>query len=486
MFQGAIQFLLVAELALSLFIIVFTLERYKSERRFGFVYSVTAVFLYTLGYFIETTCGNLENGIIALKIMNSGAVFFPPFFLIFTAGYCGTRSIKKIYSVFLLIAPLLFFVLLLTFDSHSLLFSDYDYDPFKPIMGMVTEPGPFYRPMVFYSLFCIVVSCIIIVRRIITLKGPGRFNFILLLLSAAAPAIAFLANWVFYLFLAFDLAEINLVSFLPAILIFMFFLSVMRNNSFDFASGSPDLVMNIFDIIPDAFIILDRDLAYVESNKEAKELFPALALLDTGSSLQELEKWPEELNPANEGKEIGFTLRHRPGKTYSGQIYRPASAPGEDFGRLILIRDISGIARLRQSSRIIQEEISILKDNLKEGVFILNDEYRIQDSFSKAVREILSVNVLNGRKFMDLLSASYNPRQIAIITQYFDAIKKNPNNFKALKKKSPLAEFLYTSTETGGKKILQCQFIPMEREGGHVFLMGIILEKKREPDGSRM
>jgi hypothetical protein len=95
-----IHLLLAASLLLSVYIMTVTLERCRSEKRYGF--------------------------------------FF------FAADYCEIRLPEKFYRLPILIIPVLFYLVVLTFDYHGLLYSNFYYDAEKFIPGIAITPGPLY------------------------------------------------------------------------------------------------------------------------------------------------------------------------------------------------------------------------------------------------------------------------------------------------------------------------------------------------------
>ena len=479
-----IRFLIFASLVLSVYMIVVTLERCRSEKRYSFVYCIVTLILYTLGYFIEISSGTLGGGIIAVKIMYAGGCFMSPFFFFFVADYCEIRLPKKFYRIPLLVIPVLFYLLVITFDHHKLLYSSYSYDPANPILGMTIEPGTLYLIGTFYPLFCIGLSCIVLFRSMLKQSRGRRLGLILLLVSSLAPLIANFSYVALSYFFKTALAGINFTAFIMVISNFIFFYNVVRNDMFDLA---PKAYAITLDLIRDAFVVLDRGMAYTLSNKNAQELFPALVQLNKGASILGLENWPPELNTELNNtnlevslSEIEFQLPHKPGKIYSGWINRVASESGATLGWVILIQDITETVRLIRNIQSQRDEIAAMRDNLKEGLFLMDSEYRLQPSYSKALEDILSGTNLQGRSFTGLLSRSFKPKDITTIADYFTMIMEKSVEPEMLEEMNPLEEFLYTSTETGVQKTLRCIFAPVDQGGGEIFVMGTIQDISAE------
>jgi len=472
-----IRILIFVSLVLSAYIIVITLERCRSEKRYAFVYCVVTIFLYTLGYFIEVTCGNIGGGIIAVKVMYAGGCFMSPFFFLFVTDYCELRIPKKYYTLPILVIPILFYLVALTFDHHNLLYLNYFYDSAKTIPSLTIEPGPLYLVGTFYPLFCIALTCVVLVRSMVSQSRGRRLGFILLLVSSLAPLIANFAYVGLSFFFKSALSGINFTAFVMVISNFIFYYNVIRNDMFDVAPKALAITM---DLIRDAFVVLDRDMSYMGSNKKALELFPALPELQKGASILKLGNWPREILGGQDGAddyarhEIEFTLPQKPGKIYSSWTNKIASESEATLGWVILIQDITETMSLIRNIQAQRDEIAAMRDNLKEGIFLMDREYRIQDSYSRALEVVLSGKNFKGRCFTDLLCKSFNAKDLAIVADYFKMIVDGSVDAEMLEDINPLGEFSYVSTETGDHKTLRCLFAPVDQGGGNVFVMGTI------------
>ena len=476
------QILIIISLALSAYMIVVTLQRCRSEKRYMFVYCIFALCLYNLGYLIEMSSGNLGGAIIGVKIMYSGGDFMAVFFFFFVADYCEVRAPKKNYVIPLLIIPVLHYCATATFDQHNLIYSSFWFDDTVVIPGIEHIPGPVYLVGQLYPILCVILSCTVLVRSIIKQTKERRMGLILLLISGMAPVIGHLA----YLIVSQILGYSPLfTAFLMIISNFIFYYNVVRNDLFDVAPKAYAITM---DLIRDAFVVLDRDMAYMGSNQNAVDLFPALTELHKGSSIDGLENWPKELmnktatlnRGAESRQEIEFTLRQRPGRFYSGWENKIASESGVTLGWVILIQDVTEVVSLISNIKAQRDEIAAMRDNLKEGLFLMDRELKIQPSYSRALEEILSGKNLQDKQFTDLLSKSLNSKQLEILVDYFTMLINKTHNMKMLEEINPLSEFAYNSADTGESKTLRCIFAPVDQQGGEVFIMGTLQDISAE------
>ena len=477
-----LQILLLASLAISMYMIVVTLERCRSEKRYAFVYCVVTLILYNAGYFIEISSGNLGGAVIGVKIMYSGGIFMGPLFFFFVADYCELRIPKKYYFIPLLVIPVIFYCMVATFDSHRLIYSNFWYEYNKLIPTLEHEAGVLYFVGQLYPVFCVVLSCIVLVRGIIKQNKFRRIGLILLLVSALAPLTA---HFVYLTVSRVFGTSPNFTAFLMILSIFIFFYTVVRKDMFDLAPKAHAITM---DLIRDAFIVLDWSMAYTGSNKNAQEHFPGLAELQKGSSILDLETWPKEISgetgmedhEEDHLQEIQFSLPHKSGKIYSGWTNIVTSDSGAILGWVVLIQDITETVSMIRNIKAQRDEIAAMRDNLKEGIFLMDREFIIQDSYSKAMEDILSCRELQNRRFIDLLGNSFSAKDLATIEDYFNMFMDMSFDPEMLEEINPLGEFYYNAAETGEQKTLRCQFAPVDQGDGEIFVMGTVQDISAE------
>jgi two-component system chemotaxis sensor kinase CheA len=457
----------------TVYLMVVTLERCRSEKRYNFVYCLAALFFYNLGYFIEMTCGSLEAGIIAIKVMYAGSCFLSPFFFFFVADYCEIRVPKPVYKIPLLLIPAFNYGLVFTLERHSLIYNSYKYDPENPFLGMQIQPGGnLYYLNTLVSMFCITLTCLILIGRIIKSRR-GRLTMALLMISALLPVIAHFAYIGIFFFVEDRLSGINLTPFTMVISNMICYFNILRNDMFDMAPRAYSITL---DLIRDAFVVLDKDMYYISSNKNAQVLFPSLPLLPKGAPLSQVENWPSEFSLTEGGggnaREREFTLPHMRNKVYSGWENRVAGEDGRTLGWVILIQDVTETVKLIKNIQAQRDELTAMRDNLKEGIFLMDREYRIQGEYSRALEDVLSCRNLGGRAFTGLLSKSYSPKEIALIADYFNMVFDGAQDAETLEDMNPLKEFSYTSVETGVNKTLRGLFAPVNQGNGETLILG--------------
>jgi len=140
---------------------------------------------------------------------------------------------------------------------------------------------------------------------------------------------------------------------------------------------------------------------------------------------------------------------------------------------------------LTQHARNLQrslEQSSTMHDNLKYGLFLMDQKFIIQGAYSRALEKILSVSNLQGKNFIELLSSSIKETEKQGISDYFEMVFKNAFDKDLLDSVNPINDFSYTSIETGETKSLRTTFTLAGQGRGAMYILGtmedITSEKK--------
>ena len=137
-------------------------------------------------------------------------------------------------------------------------------------------------------------------------------------------------------------------------------------------------------------------------------------------------------------------------------------------GTLINLQDLTYLAE--------RDEIAAMRDSLKIGLFFMNKDYIIQDNYSRHLEELLLDSNLTGKCFLDILAASVSAKDLESIKDYFDMVLNRSFDQVMLDEINPLQELHYVCAATWSIKIFQCEFIPVERGKGEVFVLVTIYD----------
>jgi len=130
---------------------------------------------------------------------------------------------------------------------------------------------------------------------------------------------------------------------------------------------------------------------------------------------------------------------------------------------------------LTQQTKALQrtlEQSTTMQDNLKYGLFLMDQKFIIQGAYSKALEKILSVSGLQGKNFIELISGSIKKNQQQGILDYFEMIFKNAFDKDLLDSINPINDFPYFNPATGETKNLRTTFTLAEQGRGALYILG--------------
>jgi PAS domain-containing protein len=132
---------------------------------------------------------------------------------------------------------------------------------------------------------------------------------------------------------------------------------------------------------------------------------------------------------------------------------------GGTGGLLINMSDITPvmhakneIERTALALQVERDEMAAMKDNLNEGIFLIDRNCVIQPQYSRALEEILAATELQGKNFADLLVNSFKAKDILLLKDYFTMILDQSYDKAMLDDINPLQELSYVSVQTGAEK----------------------------------
>jgi hypothetical protein len=157
--------------------------------------------------------------------------------------------------------------------------------------------------------------------------------------------------------------------------------------------------------------------------------------------------------------------------------------------RLRELKDAAEAAALALKDE--RDTVAAMKDALKVGLFFMDKNFIIQDHYSKFLEILLGFRELRGKKFTDLIAPSIKKGDITNLIEYFvllfnrSVVFSHKFDEKRLEDLNPIQEMRYTSSETGEEKILRCNFVPVDRGGGKLFVLGNLQDVTNEKNLQR-
>jgi signal transduction histidine kinase len=124
-----------------------------------------------------------------------------------------------------------------------------------------------------------------------------------------------------------------------------------------------------------------------------------------------------------------------------------------------------------------KDTIQIMKDSLKQGLFLMDRDYKIQPQYSSQLNSILHRSEsLTGKDFVDILGSSVSNENGTTLRKYFNMIFSKSHKASILESANPISELeLKVDNEI---KILDCKFTLVDKE--NPYILGIIQDITKE------
>jgi two-component system chemotaxis sensor kinase CheA len=163
------------------------------------------------------------------------------------------------------------------------------------------------------------------------------------------------------------------------------------------------------------------------------------------------------------------------------QLYNPVIVEKNgNYSGIVTVKDL--LDTCRKIALAERDEIALMRDNLKIGLFFMDKNHVIQDKYSRYLEGMLSETGLYGKSFPEILSASVSSRELDVIKDYFDMLFDGKLDQSMLDDINPLGEINYVSVTTGEKKVFQCEFDTIQQRHGEVFALVSIYDITTETE----
>jgi len=126
--------------------------------------------------------------------------------------------------------------------------------------------------------------------------------------------------------------------------------------------------------------------------------------------------------------------------------------------------------------------IQTMKENIHQGIFLMDNELKILPQFSQQLISILSYydTDLVGKNFLDMLSGSLDAKQLQTMKGYFAMVFGKTKSVKVLESANPISEFEYKVDDR--IKVLSTRFHLIEQKDTQPMVIGIIQDITREKE----
>ncbi|MCL2759247.1 MAG: ATP-binding protein [Treponema sp.] len=127
-----------------------------------------------------------------------------------------------------------------------------------------------------------------------------------------------------------------------------------------------------------------------------------------------------------------------------------------------------------------RDMIQTMKDNMDQGIFLMDKDLIILPQYSRTLISILSYydSDLTGKNFLDVIQGSFDSKQLQIMKGYFAMVFSKTKTSKVLDAANPISEFEYKVDDD--IKFLQTKFQLIEQAASDPVIIGMIQDITRE------
>jgi len=392
-------------------------------RMFGLF--MVAMAVYSAGYALEVHQTEIGALLLAIKFEYLGVAFIPGIWLVFALGFTLGERTPRWLTRAAFIIPVVTVILVLTIETHGLIYQDPRVETGGLFPGLAFEPGPWYVVNTLY-MFIIPVASVILISR--SAFGHGRRYLrqtAAMVLGSIIP-LAVLALYVAHLIP--PPIDPNPFAFMLTGIVFSFALFRLG-----FLEVVPVARQVALDAVSDAFFVFDSHDRLQDMNPAARRL-PGAEAFREGSSIPVHGAMCEGLRGAISaaGTDHEFSLVHsdNTNRTYTATAYpvterRWLSRTVKTIGSTVLVRDSTERARQVSELRLRAEKDALTglmnRGAILESAQIAYERTEKSGGLSIAIVDIDHFKAVNDqfghaagdavlRAFADLLGAEVRGR----------------------------------------------------------------------------
>lgn len=257
------SFVFVASALLSFGSFFFIYQRYKEGVNvFVYLFLLSAI-VWVLCYGLELASTTVAQITVFIRLQYMGIALLPVFYFLSIFNLTGREKVTNCFFFpFLFIVPIITVSLLFSNDTHHLFYVSSSYQTTVGVFNHTFIPGPFYYINVAYSYALVVAGIIWLIRAHSIQNKTQRSNISLLLMVSFLPFVISIAYNLGLKPLGF--IDLTPLAFLIVSLILAY--GVLHKRLFEV---SPRVLNYLYEIIPDAIVVLNRKSQIISSNPNA-------------------------------------------------------------------------------------------------------------------------------------------------------------------------------------------------------------------------
>ncbi|MDD5583315.1 MAG: histidine kinase N-terminal 7TM domain-containing protein [Candidatus Marinimicrobia bacterium] len=332
-----------------------------------FMYLVKAITIYTLFYIFEISTSTLTLKVLFYTLEYIGIVFIPPLFLLFALDYSGKlKNVSRTIKTGVFLIPILTLIIVFTNDQHHIFYRVGQLEANKLFTFFNIVPAPWYWIHQIYTIFLFILT-VIIIGRMWYYAAPVFKKQITLILSGALFPFVIYAIYISGIFPK----GLDPIPFAFFISIGLIYLGLFFYKVFDIVPLARNM---LFDKIPNAVIVVDKENRLVERNVSADALL-GLTPESIGQPLKNVLKgWPELWNAKSVYQSFDVSKREENKQKHYKVMINPIHDTQNIYiGLMVLFQDITDEKNLLEKNLEINQSLEERTNRLQAILKTLHD-----------------------------------------------------------------------------------------------------------------
>ncbi len=268
----------------SLGVCLYSIYNNKVQRSAYFNLLNLAILITLVGNYVEAACQTSEDSMVGVDVAYLGLPFIPVLWYLCILEFCGVTVRRWFTIAALMVVPAAITFLAFTWESNHLLFEASHYLTADRIGQLRFDTGPLYFIKPLYLWAFIVLGIVTIILKYT--QGTRRFKqqAAYFLVSALIPLLT-ISNYL----VETDRSWFDITPYGLALASLLFLAAHSRYGISNFASAIKNRVVSE---LPAGFLVFDKDGLPLLTNRMARDIFPQLADVRIGTSIEEMGYLP--------------------------------------------------------------------------------------------------------------------------------------------------------------------------------------------------
>ncbi|QEM68999.1 PAS domain S-box protein [Geobacter sp. FeAm09] len=336
----------------------------------AFAALMAAVGCYSFGYALELSSDTLEAMLAWSRVQYLGIVLIAPLWIIATLHYSGRgRWLTVPVTAGLFVVPLVILVLRTIPAFSWLVYRGAWINTAAPFPLLAFTPGPWYWVSTTYTNLAMLAGTLLIGVKPRYRSTMYRRQDMVMLVGSLFPWCAFLVYLAGFNPWGIDLVPIALSLAGP-----LYAWGILSTRLFDLAPVARE---TLFDRMSEPVLVFDNQGRFVDCNRAAARFgMEDRVGLPVSPALEHLPGLGAVVDgPRDEGDGPLWQDR-RDGRFWQVSVSRISEGNDVDRGRLVVLRDVTGLKRVVQALRQSEEQYRFVTENVSDAIWQLDAELR--------------------------------------------------------------------------------------------------------------